>query len=90
MITVIEASLQKIFFVGLLKIIIQNHSTMKRILIKDDDEDLFNVPLQPILYYYYKENLKEIRRMVKQQVRVNLWHIAFTSHTWENIIMYDN
>jgi hypothetical protein len=45
---------------------------MKRILIQDNDEDLFNVPLQPVLYYYYKENLKEIRRMVKQQVRGNV------------------
>jgi hypothetical protein len=45
---------------------------MKRVLIQDDDEDLFNVPLQPVLYHYYKENSKEIRRMVKQQVKVNL------------------
>jgi hypothetical protein len=44
---------------------------MKRVLIQDDDEDLFNVPLQPILYRCYKENSKEIRRMVKQQVKVN-------------------
>jgi len=45
---------------------------MKRLLIRDDDGDLFDVPLQPILYHYYKENLKEIRRMVKQQVKVDL------------------
>lgn len=45
----------------------QSYSAMKRVLIRDDDEDLFNVPLQPILYHYYKENSKEIRRMVKQQ-----------------------
>jgi hypothetical protein len=50
----------------------KNCIAMKRVLIQDDDEDLFNVPLQPILYHYYKENLKEIRRMVKQQVKVNL------------------
>jgi hypothetical protein len=45
---------------------------MKRLLIRDDDGDLFDVPLQPILYHYYKENSKEIRRMVKQQVKVDL------------------
>jgi hypothetical protein len=41
-------------------------------MIRDDDGDLFDVPLQPILYNYYKENSKEIRRMVKQQVKVDL------------------
>jgi hypothetical protein len=41
---------------------------MKRVLIQDDDGDLFNVPLQPIIYHCYRENKKEIRRMVKQQV----------------------
>ncbi|XP_023707134.1 uncharacterized protein LOC111864259 isoform X2 [Cryptotermes secundus] len=40
---------------------------MKGLLIQDDDEQLFNVCLHPVLYRYYKENLKEIRRMVKQQ-----------------------
>jgi hypothetical protein len=76
-ITVTEVKpLQKYFsshFVGLLKRErIKNHSAMKHVLIQDDDEDLFNVPLQPAVYNYYKENSKEIRRMVKQQVIVNL------------------
>ncbi|GFG33034.1 hypothetical protein Cfor_00047 [Coptotermes formosanus] len=45
----------------------QSYSAMKRVLIQDDDEDLFSVPLQPFVYHYYKENSKEIRRMVKRQ-----------------------
>ena len=45
---------------------------MKRLLIRDGDGDLFDVPLRPILYNYYKENSKEIRRMVKKQVKVDL------------------
>jgi hypothetical protein len=45
---------------------------MKRLLIRDDDGDLFDVPLQPILYHHYKENAKLIRRMVKQQVKVDV------------------
>jgi hypothetical protein len=49
----------------------QSYSAMKRVLIQDDDEDLFSVPLQPFVYHYYKENSKEIRRMVKRQVKVN-------------------
>ena len=58
---------------------------MKRLLIRDDDEDLFDVPLQPILYHYYKENSKEIRRMVKQQVRVD--HLVYKSHLQENVVL---
>jgi hypothetical protein len=50
---------------------------MKRVLIQDDDADLFNVPLQPVIYHYYKQNSKEIRRMVKQQVKVGLWYTGF-------------
>jgi len=57
---------------------------MRRLLIRDDDGDLFDVPLEPILYHYYKENSKEIRRMVKQQVRVDL--LVYKSHLQEIVV----
>jgi hypothetical protein len=59
---------------------------MKRLLMRDDDGDLFDVPLHPIIYHYYKENLKEIRRMVKQQVKVNFLIYKINSHLRENVI----
>ncbi|XP_021928848.1 uncharacterized protein LOC110834226 isoform X2 [Zootermopsis nevadensis] len=51
---------------------------MKRVLIQDDDRDLFSVPLQPTVYQYYSENKKEIHRMVKQQ-RAGFWIQFVTS-----------
>jgi hypothetical protein len=41
---------------------------MKIVLLRDDDGDLFNVPLRSILYRVYKNNRKEVCRMVKEQV----------------------
>ena len=41
---------------------------MKKLEIKEDDGILFNTALEPVLYFVYKQNKKDVRRMVKQQV----------------------
>ncbi|KAJ4437232.1 hypothetical protein ANN_17367, partial [Periplaneta americana] len=57
---------------------IQSNRTMKRVVIKDDDEELFDIPLQPVLYIHYKRMSKEIHRMVKQQ-GIGFWIQFVTS-----------